>query len=1154
MRTKEQRSKPSAMGRPKSLISRRLSKPRQEPPSPDVLSSFDTSVDLSSPLTTSDMEYFGEYATVTSSQGEKRSSGRSRSKIRAYLYGPSRDTSPSSSSDNDDERRNSLASAARGARRRLSRTGSSIMQLSSAKASTNYLSCASTSNLLSNPGPDESIRVANQIKERAHVDSLAAQNHVSHHRDEDACVHPVMAPVRRRSLYTPGIATRNASDILRKPPPPRTIETQADRDYYYNQAYPDSSPLAKLASLNFNNDGRSTPDSFRQIGGLELGTLRVINGTTSPAPDTTPDVFQHPLTSASNLSEKFLTASEGSEDESKLDDTETRRSESALSCATLSNLVRSSEEPEMSNCGFEHSRCAEIEFDLTSAMANDYMLELQGSPFGLPDLQALAEPGSIVDLQEDEGIFMQISDSNSEHAWKAIVNETQLDQNDHGGRAEAFAKLSGRTPTPADSLILADDSNTVARSSFAKAPRSDSGYSSNASLGASSKSKKERERKANRESESRPRRSTLRQRLTSGFRGASGPKIDGEGPMAPLQSPPSRNLSFKAVPWDSLPDTGAQPRIGTIKETREPAQGLPNVDMPKSAVANWSEESQARKLQKSRPKSQTPPTETIIVQGYCDISYAHIPRVPSLMVARHAERLTHFPLLERTFPSSNHVNPSQSPLLGKASIAPIRFPSPANALEAAAGESPVPIRASTGGILEAGQGASSSSTYERGVGQDLTLTNSDDRNDTKLQKRAIKEQKENKKRLIREEKELEKRLSRDRKQLEKQKRKHGSRERSRSRPSSWFRGRSSERDVADDDDGAFAVIADLGTVTESLGGSPYDIARRTQQRSPSKQSPVRHPHQISTVGQFDKPSGASHGGADCHISSSSLGTQLTRSTDSQIRIEPTRGRIRSRSFAGPRDESSTVGTLKDPGDFLGKSLRPRTMTADIPPVPALPSSHRVREREQQKAEARPKSAFVEIPNSMGDDQPMNTSLEPHTHETIPKVSRQETCSRSAVPSLWRGGSIEDKGTRDRAQDEVDASDQSSTYHGEIAQANAVEDMWETSRQAWRQRRKSAGEALSRKSSFELRKRASRVDFVEDIRPAANTEFSNTAPSPLPTPSERRAQLHATDSPRRRVSSGRANTQPVLSSYHPFSGHPSEFEGGFLYGVPVAACQ
>ena len=220
------------MGLQQGGVSRRLSKPRTNNNSSSSLLNFsDHSLQTSPPLTSSDLNYFGDVPVVIS-QGERRSRRKSRSKIRAYLYGSRNESSQTFSSDDDESTSKGSSGDSWSSKKRRSLVGSSLMQLSSAKCPTARLSNASNTGLLSPSDTEESAIVAQQIKQRAHNDTLAAHNHHPSPMDEDKHVDSIFAPVRRKSLYTPGIATRNTRDILQKPPllqGPQNALSEADR-------------------------------------------------------------------------------------------------------------------------------------------------------------------------------------------------------------------------------------------------------------------------------------------------------------------------------------------------------------------------------------------------------------------------------------------------------------------------------------------------------------------------------------------------------------------------------------------------------------------------------------------------------------------------------------------------------------------------------------------------------------------------------------------------------------------------------------------------------------------------------------------------------------------------------------------------------------
>ena len=912
------------------------------------------------------MDYFGEQATTVSSQGERRSRRKSRNKLRAYLYGSSsHESSQSLSSDEEDERRNSLADAARGAKKRLSRTGSSIMQLSTAKGSSSYLTSASTPNLLPSD-TEESTTIAEQIKERARLDRIAAQNHVSSPVDQDKHVDSVMAPLRRKSLYTPGLATRQSSDILRKPPPPHSIQSQADRDYYYNPAYPATSPLAQLAALNHGNNGRDTPtQDVTHLGGLQLGSLRVTNGAASPIPPSTASSRSHQRNASDfNSPDDFQTASEGSDaDEGLILVTPQPRNlatESSPTNQAIANLQEDGQEPYSKRSSFPFQATPS---DHASRMANEYASELNGSPFTnsetLPqDESTISEdrpfsysetPLSIQTATHATrvgGIGMAVSSSQDSQmqSWRPMTEDEEVEaiSTGRGTRQDAFSKLNGSSTSsiytfPAEHAVTIDNAHSskasliTGQQGFLAAPIIDSGYSSRASLSTG----QHRTTADSVSQESRPQLTPSRSSLVSSLREVPPVRSNGDAAYLVPSAPPQVRPSFTVIPQYAI--TRAEPSVTST--------GALQTISSARASARASSQTLVRKLQKARPKSQPPPpVNTITVQGSRDLEQVHIPRVPSLIAAKHAERLDQFPVLDHTFPSSDHVNVSRTSTLSHPYNVPIRFPSPANALESAA----------------AGYGYTNAPLYPEPTimippqSNDRVTDEDDERGSSnivkspswsafggnkqkKLQKKAIKERKETEKRQAKEERELEKKFLQERKDVEKQKRRSDSKERSsRSRRASWYRGRSSERPSSERD--VQATISDFGTVAESLGNSPYDIARSMQPANHAFPQTNWHPHQISTATPRPK-------------------SLVRMSTDVGAGSSYARGRPRSQSIGRPMSPVSEGSGVDD--GIRGRKIyaRPQTMYADVPPVPAIPAVD-LRQRDREWAQSRQRSRSV----------------------------------------------------------------------------------------------------------------------------------------------------------------------------------------------------
>ena len=1077
---------------------RRLSKPRTNSSTANLLSTFSDhqTEAASSPLNSLDIDYFGDHAAVVSSQGERRSRRKSRSKIRAYLYGANEEAIQNSSE--DDEGRSVLAGTARNVKKRLSRTGSSIMQLQSAKASSAYLSKSDSQG----SDPEESAMIAVQIKEKAHNDSLAALNHINSPVDDKRHVDSVRAPVRRKSLYTPGIATRNASDILRKPPPSDASKSQSDRDYYYNAARPETSPLSQLAGLNLSEDGRATPSSinYPQLGGLLLGTLRVTNGI--PRNDT-PDLLGHTPTPESKTHDEYFTASEGSV---------TGNISATMTPSNLSPLQIQKGLREIFNADDgiviprESSVARHKKSDSATSKAHEYIAELASSPFSeTPDSRQWSDHDNSLDAQ---GTVMPGAVVPDLQNWRQFINEVGASSVGSRTTEDAFRKLNGHTQFISETGRLSVHSSTASRYSVSttEAPKVDSGYSSNSSMHAAHLTPTTNDHA---DRVGRTMSADLQRRSYNRSRTQERPEfVPKQGSyMSQTTGPAPRSGSSNLMPRDVLPTSPAglpsSPSSQTIDSVRSSAR----------SSARSSSQNVVRKLQKPRPKSQPPPVSCITVQGHRDPEPADIPRVPSVIAARHADRLRQFPVLDHTFPSSEHTTVEERFSVSTIRPMPVRFPSPANALEAATSDLCVSPAMSDERTISRPRALSryrSSLMFDEDEYPQLAIVRSPSWSEfgggkgKKERKKLAKEEKENEKRLLKEEKELAKRLEKNKKDLEKQVKKDESKRRaSRSRSASRTRAKSSDGPPSQHD--TLLTIANFGTVTESLGRSPYDITTSMFSKA-SENAGSKHPHQISTsmtrarslVG-MDETAAAESARARSRARSQSSGRPRPLSGGSygdddgisgrrlrphsmlvndvppvpalaavDIRahdLEWARSRRRSQSFSGVKIE--TDGPFNDRGGLPGRSIRPSSIVVDVPPVPALPSIEQVKQREAQIIRSRPQSMVVE-------DSPTQVLTLPPIDNTRPQTDgfsntqpdsltppRQSKVS-SLVPRLWSKGSLEKKSPK--AGENLRMGHNSNDASSNEDQSDKDSSSWDAQREAWSQRRKSAGEALLKNRS------------------------------------------------------------------------------------------
>ena len=1184
---------------------RRLSKPRTNKSSSNLLSEQATT--LLSPQRSPDQDYFGKDAVVINSSGERRSRSKSRSKIRAYLYGSSHDAVPTSS--DDEEAQTGIAGAARDVRKRLSRTGSAITPLQSAKASVKRLSNSSSSGLLSIRSTEsqamdsqESAMVAEQIKQKAYHDSLVAQNHISSPVDEDRHVDSVMAPLRRKSLYTPGIATRNASDILRKPPKPLT-----DHNYYYDPLRPETSPCSDLAALKVGEDGRSTPCNlhYSQLGGLQLGTLRVTNGASSPVPG---DRSQcRSATPESKTHDEYYTASEGSVTGERDQATPLPpRSGSPLKYESKAKASMRTEnegpsspdkalpfERESSDESFPFSRetaiqAAHCKMDATNQSAHfrgetpSDILQFEGEtlndsfPFKTPSpnpwpLEA-TKPNNFlpIEIEAHNKCFSSEKESHNglEHPERKPLSES-LPFKTISFKA---CSVEGRTPDEcfctgikppkgapdiADECIAELDGNSFSYPSLqnknitlpSQPPpkeiwRSFINESEVQHADDGGGSREEAFRKltvnANLPSTWRPDRLSVPFAQHSRCSASSDKSQTDSGYCShtSLTGAPAYDVGFETE-CTSVPATkvSASPPLQAVETVRSSARSsfrLPTL-----------------KLQKQRPKSQPPPVDLISMKQCHELNGVHIPRVPSIMAAKHADRLRQFTFLEQTLESSQPTTADRSLSLSQPHHELIRFPSPANAPEVASAPLGLPPTASS-------KHRTSKTVVEEDARRASDLMRSPSWSDFGGGRKR-KEQKKQAK----EEKQLGKRLQKEKKEDGKQK---------------SARSRSASRTRASSQHNPPVTIAEFGTVTESLGNSPYDIA--TAMSKPPIASSIAsnwHPHQMSTAmprpeSMFGTDEAAASDFAHTRnrnrsqsFGKTSVGQavrmntgcrnhdpQATRDASTEDKASgtpsalPGLSTVEKSSTLTPETATSSVPgmTERTSGDrhrAFGRGSRPaslfidapsvpalaavdfkahdidwarnrqrsqtfsaeraesfddrgdvpgkpmRFLSGDTPPVPALPSVQQVKQREAEIIRSRPHSMLVEVP------MPTPTSRENDPQITASHLPEPGT---SAAPRKTKGSRIVpdlwSNGSLERkSPKKVERSRLVSQHRTRESDGDlsAKDDLWESQSYAWSQRRKSAGEALLRNQVRDV------VDSQEPANRAPLYQHSN-GPPPL----------------------------------------------------------
>ena len=1108
---------------------RRLSKPRTNKSSPNLLTEQPTTP-ISS-YGSSEQEYFGQDAVVVDSRGQRRSRSKSRGRLKAYLYGSNYDLAQNSS---DDEAQTGIAGAARDVRRRLSRTGSFIMPLQSAKASATRLSNSSSSGLLSTRStdsqemdPEESAMIVDQIKHRAFHDSLVAQNHVFTPVDEGRHVDSTMAPLRRKSLYTPGIATRDVSDILRKPPKP--LE---NHDYYYDPSRSENSPLSDLAALNV-GDGRSTPSDlhYSQLGGLQLGTLRITNGASSPVPGgRLPDPHRS-VTPESKSHDEYYTASEGSvggDGDHATPLTPRGGSTSRFENGNEANirgdtgvLSSSNNFPPLERTPSNKSLPVPAEITDQTAGFDKRSID-QSARFQhetVSDMSCLEEKTStptrspmIEDRLEDDIEHIESHSPNKDFGGESGFELGTPIESCSVKREQPQEPVRSAGEALSETFSVETRSSQVGsvdrRKPFRCFSNGASGMADEyiAELDDSPFSYPSREAKGHTMTQSQdPAKRMWRSFIDeaevqhagrgSDSRDGALRKLAGNGSMLSTRQPEclyvpfSQPLTCRASSETPQTDSGyfsqasltGTPALKVCDETGvNPISSSQASTFPQNQAVETVSRSPLRiplrKLHKPRSKSQPPPVN--IMTGCHEFTDANIPRIPSIVAARHAKRLSQFPVIECTYPSSQHTTANMTLSPVQAHGAPIRFPSPAYDLEAAS----APSKASSTSSSRPRACTIVGDENEREV-SDIVRSPSwsefgGDGRRRKEQKKLAKAEKGNDKKLQKEEREVEKRLERERKEFERQIRRDQDNQRStRSRSASKATRRSSDGQSRHD---TIVMISDFGTVTESLGNSPYDIANLQNVNNPTSTLSNAHrhrnwhPHQISTA----MPRQKSVFGADILSQTMFLDMNTVpalAAVDLKTHnLEWTRDRQRSQSLSAVGAES-----FRRPSSIPGILLRPHSMTGDAPPVPALPSAKEVKQREAEIIRSRPQSMVVEP------SVPKTTSRERERPKAVPYPSESGKCvtprkmkDRTIVPGLWSNGSLERKIPK-TAEKSRKATEQLTDDNGDTLPAK--DSVWGTPSQVWSQRRKSAGEAL-------LRNRAGDVlDSQEAKNPALFSE-------------------------------------------------------------------
>ncbi|KAI4285935.1 MAG: hypothetical protein L6R38_000300 [Xanthoria sp. 2 TBL-2021] len=907
-------------------------------------------------------------------QGERRERQNTRSKIRSYLYGPSPESGHSHSSDDDESSPRRFADVVK---RRLSRTDSTRSQgltvgAASAASSTSRLHFADTSS----SDLDEHDAVKEQIREKVWIDTLAAQNHVSTPIDEDKHPDSVKSPIRRRSLYTPGIATRSPEDILRKPPPPEQIRSQADRDYYYNPTLPDSSPLSRLANLRPPQNGRSTPSEldYSHLGALQLGTLRVTNGTASPAPreqdtslaptsalgTTSYDGFYEPSDGGRSEPNGCLTTGNLMKDSLPRSHDNSHGIAASPAEATMYALARPSyitsdrevhsrrgsrtgsfasvqspttnhkpikrkPLPEVSSAG-RHERSRSGTARPMSEFYSDHYLIENRAYIGrnMP-----ATPTVQTDTIEHKNFSPMSNQELQPEIWRSFIPGADRLPRNKGSREDAFLKLT-RNQTVRDELGGVDDThrNPPHESPFDK-QHVDSGYSSNISL----------------ESTQMP---TSKVALDS-TAPADGPALLHSSCPRLLQTPREPNpIQCSQGSNESHKDTELNP--GPQYSSNEQKRPIANGEIERSPLSIGPDHlvvqkpppspEKPRRLQKKRPKSQPPLHRTPMLSDSL-LSSTNIPPVPTGIAALHSGRVARLPPNDHTYANLQHIEAYDKPENLTSVTAQTRFPSPMHGSENSLPRDRPSVfqkLASKARSRSRSRPRVMKSSYhsdDEPAKSDIMRSPSwSDYGNKKTTEQRKKARSRSRPRVMQspchsddesaksdimrspswseygnKKKTEQRKKAKAEREVQKQMKRDSScdpeaRSRSKSRSRSRFRSRSRKRSSQGE---PVPTLTDFGTVSESLGAGPYDVAIASHALNHQSPRNQLQPHQINTAKSRVDPKAA------IYMSSFE------------------RGRHRSHTSATvPLSEGKDVST-----DALPKPDRPRSMYFESRPIPAM---------------------------------------------------------------------------------------------------------------------------------------------------------------------------------------------------------------------------
>ena len=1029
----------------------------------------------------------------------------SRLQLRAYLYGSSREVTPEQVSEEEKDGKKGITNAARGVRDRLSRTASMVSRPPSAKVSqSSFVTDAQSSE-------DESARTAEGIKAKAMTDYFTAMNHISIPLDEDTDPDSVTSPIRRRSLLTPGLATRMPDDILRRPPMPQNdFPSQQNGDNYFNPQLSKQFALPCLASpaaadVTIPTPRAETPCDFDHtcLGGFQLGTLRVTNGIATPSvrspaqsresstvvyskPSSTV-VYSKPLqldhqdmylmsseaiwreeTTSTDFSEcpphiprctspDTFEVTKGGGGVGELESID----ESADLLDRLGSKVKDhykegrEEDPFLEHATragpYQHQPSGQVSLSSpstpksrsaihSSSITYDHMLEAaENTSHSVKNIKYTCIPTAMP--------LNTLASDNVEntyiakHARSSGINWRSIADDAELRHADSGTREDALRILNGDMFVTEDPRPLSSSTASSSNDRTRSSWQSTTPVDSGYCSNESIIVLA-KASTLPANKDDIMNTPRASRRGTS--RCPSSPREMPLSVPPS--LGSQSILQEPPPGPLNQSDPAMLQRTKSPIQ--PNECLPVNSLTTKDLDGsisapsllRSRKLRKSRPSSQILPSRSITVGVGRALDDSNIPPIPSPIFARHAQRLEIFRSLEHTFPTLQHTA-SEDDLSGDYTHVPIRFPSPGHATHT----------------------QNYPDTYAVKAKRRRSLFGNDSRPLLSWRHSSVEPAKT----------------------------------RSRSR------GRSRSQTRTADLESTLQTIADFGTVTESLGGSPYDIARSESsvRNTITRKESKWHPHQMSTaLPRTRTPTGMSE----------------------EAVADNGRFRSRSRSRSSCRPQTRTpYNELHENQDFLSNERRPTSLVFDVPPMPALPTSEQIRQREVELSRSSTDHPMLTPPRKTK----MAVATPVGKHEIVEEhgiVEEHEIMETSMEESRTSGNEVST--LVETTEDAVDA---------DTIVENTEDPSWEAYRNAWSQHRKTAGESLlsSRTETPKISEapplRSGMNPLSYDSRPIGGPLNSNPPEPAIPMPQRQappipNAHTMQTDPKRRSVGSESPN--------------------------------